>query len=62
MAATEEFVTDADSQLEVKTQEQIQEIIDSGITHQSSEMSYHQIAIGDLEYPNEAYYKEQAGK
>lgn len=44
------------------TQEQIQEIIDSGITHQSSEMSYHQIAVTDLEYPNEAYYKEQAGK
>ena len=44
------------------TQEQIQEIIDSGITHQSSEMSYHQIAVSDLEYPNEAYYKQQAGK
>lgn len=44
------------------TTEQIQEIIDSGITHQSSEMSYRQIAVSDLEYPNEAYYKEQAGK
>ena len=45
-----------------QTAEQIQEIIDSGITHQSSEMTYHQIAVSDLEYPNEAYYKEQAGK
>ena len=45
-----------------QTAEQIQEIIDSGITHQSSEMTYHQIAVSDLEYPNEAYYKKQAGK
>ena len=35
---------------------------ETGITKLVSELWFEEIAVSDLEYPNEAYYKEQAGK
>lgn len=35
---------------------------DSGVTKLTSELWFEEISINDLQYPNEAYYKEQAGK